>query len=522
MAAPNFENRTLFHGDNLDFLRSINSESIDLIATDPPFNKGRDFHATPESLASGATFQDRWRWDEDVHEAWIDQMQDDWPGVWAVVDWTRMTHSDALAAFLCFMAVRLTAMHRVLKPTGALYLHCDDAACAYLKTLLDAIFGKDSYRNSITWRRAIAHNDATRWGRISDTILFYTKTDQWVWNPLHDAPDAAELAKAFPKKDSKGRLYRSDNLTGPMHGGRAGGESAKPWKGYDVTSRNRVWSPPLKGDYAEYIERCWIPGYRSIRGVHARLDALDAAGLIEHPKRGFWPGLVRYAEGGKGKPQQDLVYNPTGLTNYNKAESTGYPTQKPLALYRKIIRSSTNSGDVVLDPFCGCATTPIAAELEGRQWLGADLWDMAPKMVTDRLAKEVAVGEGDQGDMLARKVIVRTDPLVRTDAGEVAAPTLKALHRTLDKPTMSRAKMIDELIELHGMHCQGCGFRFPHKGFVELDHALPRSEGGSNDIDNRILLCGPCNRLKSNTLTLTGLRKRNKQLGLLAEQLAAA
>lgn len=513
MGTPNFENRTLYHGDNLDFLRSINSETIDLIATDPPFNKGRDFHATPDSLAKGASFQDRWRWEDDVHSEWIDQMQDDWPGVWAVVDWTRMTHSDAMAAFLCFMAVRLVAMHRVLSPTGAIYLHCDDAAGAYLKTLMDAIFGKDGFRNCVTWRRAIAHNDASRWGRITDSILFYTKSPkQWTWNTIYDPQDEGEVAKAFPKKDAKGRRYRSADLTGPKAGG---GESSKAWKGYDVASRNRCWSPPLKGDYAEYVERRWIPGYRAISGVHARLDALDSAGLIEHPKRGFWPGLVRYAEGTKGKPQQDLIYNPTGLTNYNKAESTGYPTQKPLALYRMLIRSSTNEGGVVLDPFCGCATTPIAAELEGRQWLGADIWDKAHDTVLERLAKEVKVGggSGPQGDMWIREVHLRTEPLARTDGGAVSAPMLMTLRRKHEGPSMRRTEMIDRLIDEHGMVCQGCGFQFPHKGFIELDHNLPRADGGGNEIQNRVLLCGPCNRTKSNMLTLSGLRRHNKKHG---------
>ena len=165
-----------------------------------------------------------------------------------------------------------------------------------------------------------------------------------------------------------------------------------------------------------------------------------------------------------------------------------------------------------------------ALDPEQRQWLGADLWNKAHQMVVERLVKEVAVGQSENatatGDMLARKVVVRTEPLARTDGGDVSAPLLPTLRRTADKPTMSRAKMIDALIEEHGMRCQGCGFEFPHKGFIELDHSIPRSEGGSNDIANRILLCPPCNRTKSNTLTLTGLRKANKKAGVMADQLA--
>ena len=128
MTIYNWRNRTLFHGDNLDLMRSMNSRSVHLIATDPPFNKGRDFHATPESLAAGASFQDRWRWAEDVHPEWVDSIQDDWPAAWAVIDWTRLSYGDDMAAFLCFMAVRLMAMHRILRDDGSIYLHCDPTA----------------------------------------------------------------------------------------------------------------------------------------------------------------------------------------------------------------------------------------------------------------------------------------------------------------------------------------------------------------------------------------------------------
>ena len=439
---PNFENRTLFHGDNLDFLRSINTGTVDLIATDPPFNKGRDFHATPESLAAGASFQDRWLWKKDVHESWIDQMQDDWPGVWAVVDWTRMTHSDAMAAFLCFMAVRLVSMHRVLKETGSIYLHCDPTASHYLKTLMDAIFGPKCFRNEIVWGYPPTGRPPKQgYPRKHDILLFYAKGDANTWSQPYTEITEATL-KAYSSVDKDGRRYSK------AHGG--------------VTYLDEIKGRP-------------VPSWWSDIGT------------------------------GSHMPSKERV---------------GYPTQKPLKLYRRIIRASSNPGDVVLDPFCGCATTPIAAELEGRKWLGMDLWDQAPQMVTDRLAREVAVGEGKQGDLLARKVHVRTEPLVRTDDGETAAPRLKSLKRKLEAPTMSRQAMIDQLKQDHGNICQGCGFEFPHDGFIELDHSLPRTDGGSNGIENRVLLCGPCNRHKSNTLTLTGLRAEIKKLGRTAEQLS--
>lgn len=147
MSKPNWENRTLFHGDNLPFMRAMNSESVHLIATDPPFKKGRDFHATPNSLASGASFQDRWSWERDVHEEWVDQITDDFPKVMNVIRGSRDSYGDDMGAFLCFMAVRLLEMHRILRPDGSLYLHCDPTASHYLKELLDAVFGRENFNN---------------------------------------------------------------------------------------------------------------------------------------------------------------------------------------------------------------------------------------------------------------------------------------------------------------------------------------------------------------------------------------
>ena len=148
---PNWRNRTLFHGDNLLFLRAMDSETIDLIATDPPFNKNKDFHATPDSLASGARFQDRWSWERDVHKDWIDQIIDDYPKLMEAIESARYAYSDGMGAFMCFMAVRLLEMRRVLKSSGSIYLHCDSTASHYLKAVMDAVFGYKNFKNEIIW-----------------------------------------------------------------------------------------------------------------------------------------------------------------------------------------------------------------------------------------------------------------------------------------------------------------------------------------------------------------------------------
>ncbi len=178
MSTPNWKNRTLFQRDNLHVMRGMNSETVDLIATDPPFKKGRDFHATPGSLAEGAKFQDRWGWKKDVHESWVDQLKDDHPALHEAIESARYAHSDSMGAYLCFMAVRLVEMHRILKPTGSIYLHCDPTAAHYLKMLMDVIFGHRNFGNQIIWCYKTGGTPGNKGGKFAskhDVILFYVK-----------------------------------------------------------------------------------------------------------------------------------------------------------------------------------------------------------------------------------------------------------------------------------------------------------------------------------------------------------
>ena len=446
---PNWENRTLYHGDNLDFMRSMHSSTVDLIATDPPFNKGRDFHATPESLTAGASFHDRWRWDEDVHPEWTEQMQDDWPAVWAVIDWTRLVHSDAMAAFLCYMTVRLVEMHRILHDTGSLYLHCDPTASHYLKTLLDAIFGRGQFRNEIVWCYTGPGNTKRWYPRKHDIIFSYAKGEVWTFN--------------------------QDDIRVPYKSG-------------------------LHNDGT----------------VFEKTDG-DAEDVRKQER--------------EGKIPEDWWSDIGAGAHIPKGERTGYPTQKPLMLYQRIIRASSNPGDIVFDPFAGCATTAVAAELEDRRWVACDLWDKAYETVKNRLeAATVGRTAITQGQLVApyEAVILLPEnrqpdgrivgPLVRTDDGETAAPTLKPLKRKASAPSMKREQMVATLIAEHGIACLGCGRTFDSARYLELDHRIPRSEGGSNKLENRVLLCGPCNRTKGNTLTLTGLRKENRRMWFMTGQ----
>ena len=196
-------------------------------------------------------------------------------------------------------------------------------------------------------------------------------------------------------------------------------------------------------------------------------------------------------------------------------EYTGYPTQKPLALYERVISASTKPGDIVLDPFAGCATTPIAAERRGRKWVAMDIWDGAYNVVKQRLENSrQLLTEADP------QIHYETEPPPRSDGGEEAVPFLQVTERYKEPagPKMTRAEMFDHLIKQHGQRCQGCNRSFDDPRYLQLDHNTPRKDGGMNHITNRVLLCGPCNLLKSHRYTLSGLREENRKRGYMAKQ----
>ena len=409
------------------------------------------------------------------------------------------THGPSMQSYLRMMAIRLLEIHRILKPTGNVYLHRDDTASHYLKGIMDAIFGASNYRNHLTWKRATAHNDAKRFGRIADHILFYGKTRDAYWNG-----DAAgvpkteeELRASFPQNSELGPV-RSENLTGPSDGMPYGSPSTLPWRSYDVYSMGRVWSAPKTGHYAKYIEDHFIPGYRSIKGVHDRLDTLDAAGLIHHPTRGKWPGLKRYAASDRGHSPQNLILSPTGFTNYNKGkgEYVGYPTQKPLGLLEPLILTACPPNGLALDPFCGCATTCVAAEKLGRDWIGIDLSEKAYDLVVQRLAGEVTVGSEEHPRLTTWHVTKRTDIPTRTD---------QPIHRSRNIKAI--------LYGQQAGNCNGCLEHFQLRNLT-IDHIVPRSIGGPDADESLQLLCGACNSVKGNRLTQEQLVVELKKQGI--------
>jgi len=484
----NWPNRTLFHGDNLAIMRGMNSESVDLIATDPPFNKGRDFHATPDSLAAGARFQDRWSWERDVHESWTDTITDDYPRLMEAIESARFAHSDGMGAYMCFMAVRLLEMHRILKPTGSIYLHCDPTASHYLKAVMDAVFGWKQFRNEIVWRRNESgakgsQHSAKQWGNNVDSILYYAKSDATPLEPriVQDLSES-ELKRMFPKVDDTGQRYNTK-----MTAWRSPSMGARPNLCYDFHGH----TPPYPSG--------WRLGRKRMQEEYEKGNIVVLPDKLERRS---------YAKDYRGVSPGNLWADTHLLLGAQNKERTGFPTQKPLALYERIIKASSaqDPPQAVLDPFAGCATTLVAAEKLGRQWVGIDIWPGAHEIVRTRME--------DTAGLFGEVTVTDTVP-ERTDGGTTAAPFLRVKQRVKepDGPRWTRAEMYAHLLDQHGPRCMGCDRLFDDSRYLELDHNTPRSDGGLNHISNRILLCGPCNRLKSNTYTLSGLRRENTKRG---------
>ena len=356
----------LYYGDNLDVLRRyIQDESVDLVYLDPPFKSDQDYNVLfaeqdgSRAAAQIKAFGDMWQWDEASAQAYQEVVEAGGQVSQVLQSFRGFLGDNDMLAYLAMMAPRLVELRRTLKPTGSLYLHCDPTASHYLKLLLDAIFGPINFRAEIVWKRTSAHSNAKRPGPVHDVILLYSAGDRYTWNPQYQNYDDEYIAQRF-RKDERGRWFKDGDATGA--GTVQGGETGKPWRGFNPTGKGRHWANPP-----------------------AKMDELDAAGDIYWPKKeGGWPRLKQYLDDMPGVPLQDLWTDIPPINSQAK-ERMGYPTQKPEALLERIIKSSSNEGDVILDPFCGCGTAIAAAQKLQRSWVGIDITHLAIGLIKHRL-----------------------------------------------------------------------------------------------------------------------------------------
>ena len=457
----NFPDNTLYEMDNLDVLRGMNSETVDLIATDPPFNTKRNrsgtagFYVDNWKWGNTDILPDQWKWNE-VHPKWLEEIKDNHNALYYAIDAAKHCQGEDTAAFLCFLSVRLLEMHRILKPTGSIYLHCDSTASHYIKTCMDAIWGKKNFRNEIVWRKYGGHKNTAKlkFTTENDTLFFYSASDKYTFNQTFRPLSEQTIKSEYKYVDENGRRYS-------------------------------------------------IPRGRKFR-----------QGVVKRVYLDTHPGVAI----GNLWTEKELTLQ--GRDD----ERTGSPDQKPAALYERIIAASSNEGDLVLDPFCGCATTIIAAQNLNRRWIGIDRRkDARYHIITrlmgidrkerERLEKYALDQEWLDKQTLRYEMHYQTEPPIRTDQDEQTSPELIHVYPIETQHQLRHAKMHDILTEQFGIKCWGCNFIPPDKRYLHLDHIIPKTDGGTNDIDNRSLLCQPCNSKKSNTMSLNALRRQNKRDG---------
>lgn len=357
---------SLYYGDNLEILRRYcKDETVDLVYLDPPFKSNQSYNVLfaeqngTRSAAQIKAFEDTWRWDEAAARALREVVETGGRVSQAMQALHTFLGDTDMTAYLAMMAPRLVELQRVLKPGGSIYLHCDPTASHYLKTLMDAVFGPEQFLNEVIWRRTGTHSSAERWGPVHDVILFYAKTvGKQKWNRLYVPLSERHTKQHYRRTDAAGRVFTHGELTAP---GVRHGRSGLTWRGFDVTGIGRHWSTTVD-----------------------RLDEMAAKGRIYFPPDGGWPRLVRYQDESKGRAVGD-VWEDIPPLNMKARERLGYPTQKPEALLDRILAASTDAGDLVLDPFCGCGTTVAVAQRLRRKWIGIDITPLAITLIRQRL-----------------------------------------------------------------------------------------------------------------------------------------
>jgi DNA modification methylase len=415
------DTQVIYCGDNIEKLRDLPDACIDLIYIDPPFNSNRNYEVFWGETREARAFEDR-------HESTV--------------------------AYIDFMRPRCKELFRVLGPSGCFYYHCDWHAGHYVKVMLDQLFGENNFLNEIVWQRTSAHNDPNQYGRVHDTILMYTKGMTWTWNQQYEPADERFYKAHDFETDDQGRKFRKQDLTA----NKPGGDTEYEWRGV---------RPPT-GRYWAYSK--------------AKMEELEAQGKIVYTRTGM-PRLKVHVENHKGIPLQSVWAKPELWLNSAAKERQGYPTQKPLALLDRIIKTSSNSDDIVLDAFCGCGTTLVSAEKLGRRWIGIDMSPTACRVMSDRLERDCSLTEGR--DFIVRDLPHTEDQLRRMPDREfenwavIALGGVPNVAKVNDKGIDGRIYPISAAPASRGPETGEFGF---------MDHWYPvqvknKTKAGRQDID---------------------------------------
>jgi len=405
----------LYYGDNLEVLRDLDAGLVDLIYLDPPFNSNRSYNVLfknksgKDAQAQIEAFDDTWTWSQQTDDLYRELvMGGSVPAkvADALEAMRRLLGDNDVLAYLVMMTARLVQLHRVLKRGGSLYLHCDPTASHYLKVILDATFEPVNFRSEIIWKRTSAHSDTkqgrAQHGRVHDVILFYSKGDATTWNAIYTPYDHDYAASEYRHVNPEGRRYKEGDLTAAKPGGDT---SYEWWVKRRHGSKSR-WEADVDNEHLAPLEG-WQ--YQAVTPYNRRYWAYSKSNMIEfaaqrrliHRATGA-PRLMLFADEMPGVGPQDL-WTDVPPISAGASERLGYPTQKPLALLERIVSGSSNPGDIVLDPFCGCGTTIDAAQKLGRQWIGIDVTFLAVDLIDKRL-------RAAYGDDVAKSYVIHGIP----------------------------------------------------------------------------------------------------------------
>ena len=422
----------LYYGDNLDVLRRyVDNESVDLVYLDPPFKSNQDYNVLfaeksgKRSASQIRAFEDTWQWDEAAASLYHQTVEAGGAVSQALQAFRTFLGESDMLAYLAMMAPRLVELRRVLKPTGSLYLHCDPTASHYLKMLLDAVFAPQNFRNEVIWKRTSSHNDAKRYADVCDYILYFGRSRDVVWNPQHQAHNEKYVRSHYNRETADGRAYRLDNII------RSASMGPRPNLAYEYKGFTPPWG--------------W-------RVVLPKLQALDAAGRLMWSKGrqgGTTPYLVRFLDEQSGAAMPSL-WDDIPPINSQAQERLGYPTQKPEALLERIISASSNEGDLVLDPFCGCGTTITVAQRLKRRWIGIDITHLAIGLIKTRLKDAYGEAIKDTYEILGEPVSVDdAQALAASDPYQFQWWALSLVHARPDEQKKGKDRGIDGCIYFH-------------------------------------------------------------------------